>query len=304
MDAFELVRLGVSILVVIGFLGVLYALWAKPGVGYRSMMNPNDEWLEQNKKKSRSDVDIERIKEISGHARTESRRLSIENRLYKAGYYSFDTKRKFTIFHVILCCLLGAIVPTIMYLIIAKPGAALVGAVLGLLIGYLFPLAWLDRQGRIREEDTMYFLPLVIEQISIGVSSALDIGPCIAHIIETAHERGSHNPVTEMLVHVEKLIRSGFNLQDALIEVGEASEISEIKHAFMFLAQCSQHGGEVSRQLQELADAVMVQRQVQVDRRITSLPVRATGPLATMFAGFFGMVFAGLFVRVASAFGG
>jgi hypothetical protein len=42
-------------------------------------------------------------------------------------------------------------------------------------------------------------LPLVIEQISIGVSSALDIGPCVTYVVEMADERGTHNAITELL---------------------------------------------------------------------------------------------------------
>ena len=173
---------------------------------------------------------------------------------------------------------------------------------LGLFIGVVAPYSNLDRRTRIRQEDTLYYLPLVIEQVSIGVSSALDVGPCVSHIVTMADERDSHNPVTEMLVHVEKLMRSGLNLEDAMIEVGESSGMNEVKHAFMFLAQCAKHGGEISKQLQELADSVMVQRQTQVEGKITALPVKATGPLATVFAGFFSLLFAGLIVRLMSAF--
>ena len=63
------------------------------------------------------------------------------------------------------------------------------------------------------------------------------------------------------------------------------------------------HGGEISKQLMELADSVMMQRQVQIEAKITALPVKATGPLVCVFAGFFALLFAGLFVRLMSAFG-
>ena len=48
----------------------------------------------------------------------------------------------------------------------------------------------------------------------------------------------------------------------------------------------------------------MVQRQVQVEAKITALPVKATGPLTMVFAGFFALLFAGLLVRLLTAFGG
>ena len=66
----------------------------------------------------------------------------------------------------------------------------------GVIGGYLAPSMWLDRTTRKREDEIMYFLPLVIEQISIGVSSSLDVGPCISNIIVMSDERDSHNAVT------------------------------------------------------------------------------------------------------------
>jgi pilus assembly protein TadC len=176
--------------------------------------------------------------------------------------------------------------------------------ILGLGIGYGYPVVYIERKARARGEDILYYLPLVIEQISIGVSSALDIGPCIAEVVSMADERGSHNPVTELFVHVEKLMRSGLSLEESLMEVSEVNGQQELKHAFMFLAQCAKHGGEISKQLQELADATMTSRQVYVEGRIAALPVKATGPLATVFAGFFALLFAGLMVRLVDAFGG
>ena len=140
----------------------------------------------------------------------------------------------------------------------------------------------------------MYFLPLVIEQVAIGVSSALDIGPTISHIVETAESRDSHNPITELLTHVQRLVKSGLSLEESLVEVGEASGFSEVQHTFMFLSQCAKHGGELTSQLQELADSVSMQRQVMVEERITKLPVKATFPLAMVLAGFMGILLAGL----------
>ena len=193
--------------------------------------------------------------------------------------------------------------PSTLYWLVPNVGLMFLSLLLGAFIGYSLPITGLERQIRRREEDILYYLPLVIEQISIGVSSSLDVGPCITNIVSMADERDSHNPVTEMLVHVEKLMKSGLNLEDSLIEVGEANRMTEVKHAFMFLGQCAKHGGEISKQLQELADAVSVQRQVHIEGKITALPVKATGPLAMVFAGFFALLFAGLLVRLLTAFG-
>ena len=227
---------------------------------------------------------------------------SIAKKLFRAGFYTAEDRVRFVQIRIALFAVFMLVCPIGLWLLTAKGSMVMVGIIIGALIGYTAPMSWLEKQIRRRDDEVMYFLPLVIEQVSIGVSSALDVGPCISNIVQMASERDSHNPVTEMFVHVEKLIRSGLNLEDALAEVAEANGTQEVKHAFMFLAQCSKHGGELSRQLQELADAVMTQRQVQIEGKIAALPVKATGPLGLVFAGFFALLFAGLFVRLMGAF--
>jgi Flp pilus assembly protein TadB len=249
------------------------------------------------------DLDVDTIKKQALQGQYESKQDDISTKLFKAGFFTANDRRKFLRFRIL--ALIGSVVfcPTLMYGITQKPMMGVIGLLLGAFIGFSLPMSWLERQIRRREDEVLYYLPLVIEQVSIGVSSALDVGPCITQIVSMAQERDSHNPVTEMFVHVEKLMRSGLNLEDSLSEVAEANGTTEVKHAFMFLAQCAKHGGEVSKQLQELADSVMVQRQVQIEAKITALPVKATGPLAMVFAGFFALLFSGLLVNLLGAFG-
>lgn len=248
-------------------------------------------------------LDIETIKERTGKSKSKKEQTDLNAKLFQAGIFSPDEKRRFflsRLIYPVIC------VPAFGFLGVTLMGVgplAITFALLGGFAGYALPVSSLERKIRARREVTLYYLPLVIEQIAIGVSSSLDIGPCISMLVTMADERDSHNPVTEMFIHCEKLMRSGLSLEESLVEVAEANGQHEIKHAFLFLAQCAKHGGEISKQLQELADAVMVQRQVFVEAQIAKLPVKATGPLGMVFSGFFGLLFAGLICRLMEAFG-
>lgn len=301
---FDLAELGTALLIGAVMAAVVYALRCTPWSEWRPLI-----WVPRSPLRaglaglSDEEQEIEKIKKITERSMAEAEDRSIAARLYRAGRYEREDRRRF-LYLQILSLLVWPLVVYIMIpqVFLAHDITAVSAIGIAIFLGYSMPLAWLNRQIRLREEEILYYLPLVIEQISIGVSGSLDIGPCIAQIVETAHERSSHNPVTEMFVQVEKLMRSGLNLEDSLMEIANASGMEEVKHAFMFLLQCSKHGGEVSRQLQELADAVTVQRQLSVEDKITALPVKATGPLTVVFAGFFGLLFAGLFARLALAF--
>jgi Flp pilus assembly protein TadB len=248
-------------------------------------------------------VDIESIKKKSGSSVAKKTETDVNAKLFQAGIYSNEEKRKFQLARIICPGACAVIFGLAGLIFLGSAMHTSLGILGGAFVGFALPLSWLERKIRARQEMTLYFLPLVIEQIAIGVSSSLDIGPCLSMLVNMATERESHNPVSEMFIHAEKLMRSGLNLEESLVEVAEANGQHEIKHAFLFLAQCSKHGGEISKQLQELADAVMTQRQVQVEAKIAQLPVKATGPLGCVFAGFFGLLFAGLVVRLMEAFG-
>jgi pilus assembly protein TadC len=248
-------------------------------------------------------VDIDSLRaKTERSSKDETSRATLTDKLYRAGFYSAAERRAFLLTRIFAILFGGAVAPGVMYLYGAELWSVYLVLVLGTVCGILAPLAWLDRTLEERREDILYYLPLLIEQISIGVSSSLDIGPCLAQIVETADGRDSHNVITEFLVQVNKLMRCGMSLEEALMEVGLASGVPEMKHVFMYLAQCARHGGQISKQLTELADSVMMQRQIQIKSRIAALPVKATGPLFATFAGFFLLIFAGLFVRLALLF--
>ena len=138
----------------------------------------------------------------------------------------------------------------------------------------------------------------MIEQISIGVSSSLDIGPCLMRIVQMADERDTHNPVTELLRYAQFHIKSGVGLDEALNEVGVLSGQHDLKHAFMALSQVAKFGGEISKQLQDLADSVSTQREAKVEERIKKLELDATAPVALVFFGYLVLLLIGFGLQI------
>jgi pilus assembly protein TadC len=213
--------------------------------------------------------------------------LTLEERYYRAGVYTEQERREFERVRYTAAALCGPILGVGAYFFLSDPVLAVLALIVGSAGGYVsVPAMILDRRIRRRKDDLLYFLPLAIEQVAIGVSSSLDIGPALSRVVQMADERDSHNAVTELMRHVELMIRSGLSLQEALIEVGVNSGSNELKHTFMALAQVSKHGGEISKQLMELANSVTQARENQIDETIRKLELKATGPVAMVFFGF------------------
>jgi len=214
-----------------------------------------------------------------------SKSLTLEERMFQAGLFSEEQRRDFRRLQVVM--------PTAFGLLGAGWGSfggdpvnILLYGVVGGMLGAYIPLKRLDKWIKFRQEEITFYLPLVIEQISIGVSSSLDIGPCLARVVQMADERDSHNPVTELLRFAQAYIKSGVSLQDALNEVGRQSGSNEVKHSFKALAQVARYGGEISKQLQDLSESVSSDRETKVEEKIKKLELAATAPVALVFAGF------------------
>jgi len=113
-----------------------------------------------------------------------------------------------------------------------------------------------------------------------------------------ADERDTHNAVTELLRYAQFHIKSGAGLEEALNEVGRMSGSHDLKHTFMALSQVAKFGGEISKQLQDMADSVASQRESQIDERIKKLELDATGPVALVFFGFLVILLIGFGLQI------
>jgi Flp pilus assembly protein TadB len=273
---------------------------------YRSLMtgDSNPAMHHHSREMSREDADLERVKNISRKAADEgvNKKLTFDEKLFQAGVFTNREKEYFARMKIVAPPLCSAIVGFLLWYAVGIDYGAL-GLIVGLFAGIQLPTSILERKAKRRQEDIMFYLPLVVEQISIGVSSSLDIGPCLQRVVQMADERDSHNVVTELLRHVQYHVKSGMGLEEALSEMGRLSGSTELKHTFVNLAQVAKHGGEISKQLQELADSVSSQRETRIEAKIKKLELEATGPVALVFLGFMIILLIGFGLQIQGAFG-
>lgn len=246
--------------------------------------------------------EYERIKSLTKKRKSKKVKLTMNERFFQAGIFSDKDKKEFARMRLLIPIFLAPIACVVLYTLTGAE-FAIYGLILGALLGLQVPFSILDRKIASRGEEIMFYLPLVIEQIAIGVSSSLDIGPCLQRVVSMADERDSHNVVTELVRHAQFHVKSGVSLEDALNEIGRLSGHTELKHAFMSLSQVAKHGGEITRQLQELADAVSTQRETKIEAKIKKLELEATGPVALVFCGFLVILLIGFGIQIQGAFG-
>jgi pilus assembly protein TadC len=250
-------------------------------------------------------AELNRLKEASRSSVVVTQKQSLQDLFFRAGIFSPELQKYFKFARILLPALLAVTAAALGYTISVPsyaPWTAIGCMLLGAALGLQLPITYLNRVIEHRNEDIMYYLPLVVDQIVIGVSASLDIAPCIKNVVALAEERDAHNAVTELLRYVEQYVKSGASLEEALTEVGSLSGQTELKHTFMSLSQVAKHGGEISRQLQELATAVALQRETKVEARIKKLELEATGPVGLVFLSFLGVLLVGIATQVMEVF--
>lgn len=220
---------------------------------------------------------------------------------FQAGLFTPEDIDKFTRKYKFISFSLGPLLG-LYFLALSGVLYAIMALVAGILVGRVLPDLALSRKIKARQMECSYYLPLIIEQLSIGVSSGLDIGPCVSYVVEMANERGANNVVTELLSHVMKLTKAGMSLEEALIEIGSICGYMPARNTFGFLAQCSRHGGEISKQLMELSEAVTNERQSIIETIIAGLGNKATMALGLIFFGFFIILLGAIGIRISEAF--
>lgn len=307
MEAKTLIALAASVLALaIGGVLIVYVLRGRNRPDLRSMM---DSYAAGNTAEVRKRLQEDKSGDVYEKIKAETRKkgggkkkdFTVDERLFQAGMFSSNDRLEYQRWRL-YSMIFAPLTSMLAFGYFGGGLLGLVGLVMGVLIALQIPISILDRKIAKRADDIMFYLPLVIEQISIGVSSSLDIGPCISRVILMADERDSHNAVTELLRHAQNYIKSGVSFEDAMSETGKASGHTELKHAFMFLAQVARHGGEISRQLQELADSVSTQRQTHIEGKIKRLEIVATGPVGLVFMGFMVALLTGFGLQLKNAF--
>jgi Flp pilus assembly protein TadB len=279
-------------------LAVIGGLWLKQAKPHkkRSSLRAHKFIDEEEESPEQEVLDTEDIirknkEEVRQQKRAKRRDPTVEEQLFMAGKFSaqeradFHRKRK-------LAPVVFAVVGGVVGIVVGSAKAALLMALLGAMLGAYIPIVMLRKWVEKHHEELAHHLPLLIEQVAIGVSSSLDIGPCLTQVVEMADERNSHNAATRMLKYALFYVKSGVSLEEALIEIGRASRQPEFKHALLALAQVTKFGGEVSKQLQDLADSTAAQREAKVEAKIRQLELKASGPVALVFVSY--MVLLGL----------
>ncbi len=288
---FIIISLGFGILMVLGGVN----RFQRGGFGMSSARRNRLEGRSLSQEALKKQVVDLGAKSVKAKSKNDPSGLSKKDRLFfQAGYFTEEDRQDFyrRCRWAPLAFGLGGLIVSLNT--VGLEGTGLMLPLLGSALGTRYGQLRLESEKKSNDVETLFYLPMVIEQLVIGVSSALDIGPCIKRVLEMAADRDRQNPVISLLDQVMIRVRAGQSFDEALDEVGELRDLQELSLAFNAIGQSSRHGGEVARQLKELSDGIIVQREAQVEGLIKKLEVKATLPVALAFVAFLALFFTGV----------
>lgn len=147
-------------------------------------------------------------------------------------------------------------------------------ALIAVAIGYLGPMAWLDRKVGERQGMIERQLPDVIDQLTVSVEAGLGFDAAMARSAE-----GRSGPLADELKRVLQDLQVGVSRQDALERMVERTDVADLRQFVVSVRQSSKHGLPIARILKVQSQELREKRRARIEEKAASLPVKIVFPL-------------------------
>lgn len=177
---------------------------------------------------------------------------------------------------------------------------ALLGASIGLFVGYTGMRFFLTRSIKKRKMLMEQQLPDVLDLLSVSVEAGLGFEQAINHITNNME-----GPLIDEFTVTYREMSMGRTRKDALTLLGERCDIEEIKNFAGALAQASQLGISIKNVLRSQAAAMRQARRAKVQEKAMKVSIKMLFPMVGfIFPVIFIMLLGPALVNVLAVFAG
>jgi tight adherence protein C len=176
--------------------------------------------------------------------------------------------------------LLAAIVFCVVFLLVLlllAGGAfqvALLGAVVGALIGFLAPEFWLGRRARARGEQLVLQLPDALDLLTISVEAGLGFDSALAKVVEKME-----GPLVDEFQQALAEVRMGRPRREALRDVAARADQQPITNFIGAIVQAEQLGVPIAKVLQIQSQQLRVERRQRAEEAAAKAPIKMLFPM-------------------------
>jgi tight adherence protein C len=154
-------------------------------------------------------------------------------------------------------------------------GVRLIGfMVIFTFIGYIAPDTILTRKAADRQKEILRALPDTMDLLTISVEAGLGFDAALAQVV--AHVPG---PLSQEMARMLQEVQLGRSRADAFRDLGERSDLDEMKGFVLAMIQANVFGVSVSKVLRAQAAELRSKRRQNAERIAMQIPVKILFPM-------------------------
>lgn len=217
----------------------------------------------------RLDAMLERLADQRGADQALSAKLT------QAGYDSGTAAGVYFLFRISSLVLL----PLVTVLIMPRENFRLyvLSLLIALIVGFIFPVAVLDRSVRLRQERIRRSVPDALDLLVVCVEAGVSLD---AAILRVARElRLVHIDLAHELAVVNRLTNAGVTREQALRGLWQRTGVEDIRALVSSLIQSEKWGTSIATVLRVAAETLRRKRRQAAEKKAKQAPLKMTFPL-------------------------
>ena len=174
---------------------------------------------------------------------------------------------------------LGAIVGAVgvfllLLLLTQTMSIAFLGAVVGLMIGFVGPEFWLGKRIKKRSTEMVLQLPDALDLLTISVEAGLGFDAALAKVVEKMH-----GPLIDEFRQALAEVRMGRTRRDALRDVATRADDQSLTNFIGAIVQAEQLGVPIAKVLQIQSQQLRIVRRQRAEEAAAKAPIKMLFPM-------------------------
>lgn len=198
-------------------------------------------------------------------------------RLLRAGYRKPAAPYVYTGSRLVVAAGLAGLVFLLYSIADVRPAQAMVGPVAAGGLGWMLPRLLLSRRVRRRQNALQKALPDTLDLIVICVEAGLGLNQALARVSEEVESVSSEMSDEIAIVNLE--IQAGKPREEALRNLGERTDVADLRSLVTVLVQTERFGTSVARALRVQADNLRTKRRQRAEEAAAKTTIKMIFPL-------------------------
>ena len=175
----------------------------------------------------------------------------------------------------ILGAIVGAVAVFLLLLLLTQnPSVGFLGAVVGLLIGFIGPEFWLGKRAAKRTNDMVLQLPDALDLLTISVEAGLGFDAALAKVVEKMD-----GPLIDEFRQAMAEIRMGRARRDALRDVASRADEQSLSNFIGAIVQAEQLGVPIAKVLQIQSQQLRIVRRQRAEEAAAKAQIKMLFPM-------------------------